>query len=87
MAFSVTVIRRRQGSPQVEVDQGRVISSAISMTFTLIANISSVKVRGHVISHSRVAGAAGRAVWAGWGGLGGRGWYLIAPGAGAVSIC
>lgn len=43
----------------MEVDQGRVISFAISMTFTLIANISSVKVRGHVSTRYRVGGKGG----------------------------
>lgn len=75
----------------MEVDPGRVISSAISMTFTLIANISSVKVRGHVSSSSRgLRPRAGR----GGGGVGGEGvyvcvwggWYLIALDANAVSI-
>lgn len=66
MASSVTVIRWR-GGPQVEVDQGRVISFAISMTFTLIANISSVKVRGHVSSSPGGGGERG-GVRLRWGG-------------------
>lgn len=69
MASSVTVIRW-QGGPQVEVDQGRVISLAILMTFTLIANISSVKVRRHVSSSSGGWWGLGRC---GGGGKGGKG--------------
>lgn len=61
----------------MEVDPGRVISSAISMTFTLIANISSVKVRGHVSSSSR-----GLRPRAGGRGRGDEGMYVCVGGGG-----
>lgn len=48
MASSVTVIRQGQCGPKVDVDPGRVISSAILMAFMLITNFSSVKMWGHV---------------------------------------
>lgn len=64
----------------MEVDQGRVISFAISMTFTLIANISSVKAQGHVNSSSGWGGG-----WVEFKGVGSGGGLIVLD-ASAVSI-